>query len=67
MLRRRYKLSEAVLNELVEVLCADRISSTEQAMELAEGLGRLHGTDRFHGLKNMGEVLRAQLITCLGV
>ncbi len=67
LLRRRYKLSEAVLSELVEVLCADRISSTEQAMELAEGLGRLHGTDRFNGLVNMGEVLRAQLITCLDV
>jgi hypothetical protein len=49
------------------VLSGDRISTPEQAAELAEGLGRLHGSDRFKGLQDMGGVLRAQLSVCLGV
>lgn len=67
LLRRRYKLSETVISDLLNVLAHDRISTDEQAAELAEGLGRLHASDRFKGLRGMGGVLQAQLSACLGV
>jgi hypothetical protein len=65
LLRRRYKHSERVVEELLAVLEKDHISTAEQARELGEDLGKLHGTRAFAGLTNMGQVLRAQLSTCL--
>jgi hypothetical protein len=65
LLRRRYKHSERVVEELLAVLEKDHISTAEQALELGEDLGKLHGTRAFAGLTNMGQVLRAQLSTCL--
>ena len=67
LLRRRYKLSEEVLCDLLEVMSADPISTDEQVAELAAGLAALHGTQRFIGARSMGELLRTQLATCLAV
>jgi hypothetical protein len=67
LLRRRYKLSASIIGDLIDVLGRDRISTEAQVLELAEGLGRLHGSERFKGLRDMGGVLHAQLTTCLGV
>ena len=65
LLRRRSKHAEEVINDLLNVLSNDPISTPEQARELAAGLGKLHGTRAFDGLHTMGEVLRTQLHTCL--
>jgi hypothetical protein len=67
LLRRRYKLSEEVLDHLLEVMSADPISPPDHVDELAAGLGALHGTQRFAGTSSMGDILRVQLSICLGV
>jgi hypothetical protein len=65
LLRRRYKHSEKIIAELLQVLEGDRISTSEQAVELAEDLGKLHGRPDFKGATTMGQVLRTQLEVCL--
>lgn len=50
LLRRRYERSERVVEELLAVLEKDLVGTAEQARELGEDLGKLHGTRAFAGL-----------------
>ncbi len=67
LLRKRYKLEEDRVRELLEVMCGDQVSTDEHRMRLGEELAVHHGENGFRGLPCMGAILSLQMKVILGL
>ncbi len=67
LLRKRYKLAEDQIRDLLDVMKRDRISTDEHRHTLREELGTYHMTKAFTDCTSMGDILEVQLKVCLGV
>ncbi len=67
LLRKRYKLAEDQIRDLLDVMKRDRISTDEHLHTLREELGTYHMTKAFTDCTSMGDILDVQLKVCLGV
>lgn len=67
LLRKRYRLSQARLEELLGAMRTDRISSPGQVHQLAGELAELHRVPAMAACSNMGELLEQHLKLRLGV
>lgn len=67
LLGRRYRLSQAQIEHLLQVLSLEPMSTPEHIARLAAELDRHHDTKAFTGCRTMGAVLTAQLRIVLGL
>jgi hypothetical protein len=67
LLRKRYKLAEHQIRELLAVMKGDRISTDEHRGTLRDELGKHHNTSAFAQCTTMGDILDVQLKVALGV
>ncbi len=67
LLRKRYRLSQAQLEELFNVMHTDTISTPEHVGMLAQELSQLHGDARMAMCDNMGAILELHLKLRLGL
>jgi len=65
LLRRRYKLAQDALEELLTVMRDDVISTPENLHALAGSLATHHKDTRMQGCRSMGELLTLHLHACL--
>ncbi|HRH39563.1 MAG TPA: hypothetical protein PK760_14535 [Flavobacteriales bacterium] len=66
LLGRRMKLSQAAVDELLQVMGADRIAPEEHVLQLAEELAVHHTDPAFRDQRSMGALLARHLQVCLG-
>lgn len=67
LLRKRYKLAEDQIRDMLAVMKQDRISTDEHRHTLRDELGTYHKTSAFKGCTSMGDILDVQLKVCLGM
>ncbi|MBP8824314.1 MAG: hypothetical protein KBH07_11780 [Flavobacteriales bacterium] len=67
LLRKRYRLSQAPLEELLGAMCTDPISTAAQVHQLARELADLHNERTLARCTSMGELLGMHLKLRLGV
>ena len=67
LLRKRYKLEEDRVRELLAVMRADRVSTDEHRARLREELATYHKEPAFRTCVTMGDVLELQMKVTLGV
>ncbi len=67
LLRKRYKLAEDQITQLLVVMKQDRISTDEHRAMLRSELGGHHRTNGFVSCTSMGEILELQLKCVLGL
>lgn len=67
LLGRRYRLSQGQIERLVDVLSMEPMSTPEHIAQLADELGRYHGTQAFRKCASMGGILGVQLRIMLGL
>ncbi len=67
LLRKRYKLAEDQIRNLLAVMKEDRISTDEHRRCLRDELGAYHQSTAFASCTTMGDILEVQLKVCLGV
>jgi hypothetical protein len=58
---RRIKSELERVNELIEIMRHDRVSSPEKVKQLREELAKHHGNDLFLECETMGEIVRANI------
>jgi hypothetical protein len=67
LLRKRYRLAEDQIKELLDVMRADRVSTDEHRSQLREELALYHHTQAFSKCSTMGDILDLQLKVVLGL
>lgn len=67
LLRKRYKLAEDQLLEILEVMRIDRVSTDEHRARLREELALYHHRAEFRKCTTMGDILDLQLKVLLGM
>ncbi|HEY0978521.1 MAG TPA: hypothetical protein VGE21_13700 [Flavobacteriales bacterium] len=67
LLRKRYRLSEDQIKQLLEVMRNENIAPPQHVAQLREDLGAYHHTQAFDGCSTMGQVLGTQLAITLGL
>lgn len=67
LLRKRYKLAEDQIRELLDVMKHDRISTDEHRATLREELAVHHANPDFRRCTTMGDILETQLRVVLGL
>lgn len=65
LLRKRYKLAQEQLEQLMANLRMETLSTDEHVRTLAADLGKMHGTKAFASCRTMGEVLTEHLAVVL--
>ncbi len=66
LMKRRYKLTLARLNRLLDSMLYQDLSTPEKIASLAEDLNAYHNTKRFSKYKHMGRILKSHLSLMLG-
>jgi len=66
-LRKRYKLAEDQIRELLAVMSSDRVSTDEHRAQLREELALYHHAPEFRRCTTMGDILSLQMKVVLGV
>ncbi len=61
LIARRARSSKTRLNQLLDCMCSDTISSTEKVKKLSQDLADHHNTDIFYSCTSMGEIVLANL------
>lgn len=67
LLRKRYKLAEEQIRELLDVMRVDRVSTDEHRAQLREELALFHHTPDFRRCTTMGDILGMQMKVVLGL
>ena len=67
LLRKRYKLAEDQLREIMDVMRIDRVSTDEHRARLREELAQYHRVADFRKCTTMGDILDLQLKVVLGM
>jgi hypothetical protein len=67
LLRKRYKLAEDQIRELLEVMRIDRVSTDEHRAQLREELAFYHSVPDFRRCTTMGDILGLQMKVVLGL
>jgi hypothetical protein len=67
LLRRRLKLAQDTVDELLTVMASDRIAPEENVRRLADELAAHHGDRALSTAASMGELLRLHLQVCLAL
>ena len=61
LIARRARSSRTRLNQLLDCMCSDTISSKEKVEKLSEDLADHHNNDIFFSCKSMGEIVQANI------
>jgi len=67
LLRKRYRLSQARIEELLEVMATDKISTQAHVHQLAAELAGFHGVAALGACQSMGHLLGRHLKLHLGL
>lgn len=65
LLRKRFKLAEAQITQLLYIMKREQISRKEYVLKLADELARFHNEDEFRLCNTMGEILEMNIHTRL--
>lgn len=61
LMKRRYNAARVKINDLMECIVKDEISTAEKTQQMVKELNQHHQTTAFNNCKNMGQVLRVHL------
>lgn len=67
LLRKRYRLAEDQIRELLDVMRTDRVSTDEHRAQLREELALYHHAPEFRTCTTMGDILNLQMKVVLGL
>ena len=67
LLRKRYKLAEDQIREILDVMRIDRVSTDEHRARMREELAQYHHLADFRTCTTMGDILDLQLKVVLGM